>query len=64
MFAEKKFKSSDKVIAATKAYFGEDEKSYYKSGIEKLENRCTILNNKIEFCQNFVSYLSYGLINK
>ena len=49
-------------------YFDEKEKSYYKSGIEKLENRYTrcialegnyLLNNKIEFCQNFVFFLTY-----
>ena len=37
----KKFKSDDKVITETEAYFDEKEKSYYKSGIEKLENRYT-----------------------
>ena len=36
-----KFKSNDEVIAETEAYFNEKEKSYYKSGIEKLENRYT-----------------------
>ena len=41
MFAGKKFKSNDEVIAETEAYFNEKEKSYYKSGIEKLENRYT-----------------------
>ena len=41
MLAGKKFKSNDEVIAETEAYFDEKEKSYYKSGIEKLENRYT-----------------------
>ena len=58
-------KSNDEVIAETEAYFDEKEKSYYKSGTQKLENlytRCialegTMLNNKIEFCQNFVFFL-------
>ena len=35
------FKSYDEVIAETEAYFDEKEKSYYKSGIEKLDNRYT-----------------------
>ena len=34
-------KSNDEVIAETETYFDEKEKSYYKSGIEKLENRYT-----------------------
>ena len=38
---EKKLKSNDQVIAETEAYFDEKEKSYYKSSIEKLENRYT-----------------------
>jgi len=41
MLAGKKFKSNDEVISETEAYFDEKEKSYYKSGIEKLENRYT-----------------------
>ena len=34
-------KSNGEVIGETEAYFDEKEKSYYKSGIEKLENRYT-----------------------
>ena len=41
MLAGKKFKSNDEVIAETEANFDQKEKSYYKSGIEKLENRYT-----------------------
>ena len=40
----------DEVIAETEAYFDEKEKSYYKSGIEKLENRntrCIALEGKL-----------------
>ena len=68
LHTRKKFKSNDEVIAETEAYFDEKEKSYYKSGIEKLENRYTrcialegnyLLNNKIEFCQNFYFFLTY-----
>ena len=42
LHTRKKFKSNDEVIAETEAYFDEKEKSYYKSGIEKLENRYTL----------------------
>ena len=64
LHASKKLKSNDEVIA--EVYFDEKEKSYYKSGIEKLENRFTrcialegiyLLNNIIEFCHNFVFFL-------
>ena len=41
LHTRKKFKSNDEVIAETEAYFDEKEKSYYNSGIEKLENRYT-----------------------
>ena len=41
LHTRKKFKSNDEVIAETEAYFDEKEKSYYKSDIEKLENRYT-----------------------
>lgn len=34
MLAGKKFMSIDEIIAATKVYFDEKEKSYYNSGIE------------------------------
>ena len=40
MLAGKKFKDNDGVIAETEAYFAEKTKEYYKSGIEKLEDRC------------------------
>ena len=36
LHTRKKFKSNDEVIAETEAYFDKKEKSYYKSGIEKL----------------------------
>lgn len=39
MLAGKKFKSNDEVIAETEANFEAKPKSYYKNGIEKLENR-------------------------
>jgi len=39
MLAGKKFKSDDEVISETEAYFDEKEKSYFRGGIEKLENR-------------------------
>jgi len=39
MLAGKKFKSNDEVISETEAYFDEKEKSYFRGGIEKLENR-------------------------
>ena len=66
LHTRKEFESNDEVIAGTEAYFDEKEKSYYKSGIEKLENRYTrcvafegnyLLNKEIEFCQNFVFFL-------
>ena len=41
LHTRKKFKSNDEVIAETEDCFDEKEKSYYKSGIEKLENRYT-----------------------
>jgi [histone H3]-lysine36 N-dimethyltransferase SETMAR len=44
--AGKKFKDNDGVIAETEAYFADKTKEYYKSGIEKLEdryNRCIAL---------------------
>ena len=41
LHTRKKFKSNDEVIAETEAYFDEKEKPYYKSGIEKFENRYT-----------------------
>lgn len=39
MLAGKKFKTDEEVIAVTEAYFEAKDKSYYKNGIEKLENR-------------------------
>lgn len=39
MLAGKKFKSNEEVIAETEAYFEAKPKSYYKTGIEKLEKR-------------------------
>lgn len=39
MLAGKKFKTDEEVIAETEAYFEAKPKSYFKSGIEKLENR-------------------------
>lgn len=39
MLAGKKFKTNDEVIAETEAYFNGKDKSYYKNGIEKLEDR-------------------------
>jgi histone-lysine N-methyltransferase SETMAR len=41
MLAGKKFKTDEEVIAETEAYFEDKPKSYYKSGIEKLEDRYT-----------------------
>ena len=71
-FTRKKFKSNDEVIAETEAYFDEKEKSYYKSVIEKLENRYIVVSPskattcwiiKSSFVKSlFFSYLSYGLI--
>ncbi|XP_031630281.1 histone-lysine N-methyltransferase SETMAR-like [Contarinia nasturtii] len=46
MLAGKKFSTNEQVIAETEAYFEDKEKSYYKNGIEKLEdryNRCIAL---------------------
>lgn len=46
MLAGKKFKTNNEVIAETEAYFEAKDKSYYKNGIEKLEdryNRCIAL---------------------
>ena len=46
MLAGKKFSSNEEVIAETEAYFEAKPKSYYKNGIEKLEdryNRCIAL---------------------
>lgn len=46
MLAGQKFKTNDEVIAETEAYFEDKPKEYYKSGIEKLEdryNRCIAL---------------------
>ena len=72
LHTRKKFKSNDEVIAETEAYLDEKEKSYYKSGIEKLENRytrCIALRRQLcgiiksSFVKIlFFSYLSYGLI--
>lgn len=39
MLAGKKFKTDKEVIAETEAYFEAKDKSYYKNGIEKLQNR-------------------------
>lgn len=36
VLVRKKFKSNDEIISVTEEFFGEKEKSYYKSGIEKL----------------------------
>ncbi|CAG5050863.1 unnamed protein product [Parnassius apollo] len=47
MLAGKKFKADEEVIAETEAYFEAKHKSYYKNGIEKLEdryNRCIALD--------------------
>lgn len=47
MLAGKKFKADEEVIAETEAYFEAKDKSYYKNGIEKLEdryNRCIALD--------------------
>lgn len=46
MLAGKKFSTNEEVIAETEAYFEAKPKSYYKNGIEKLEdryNRCIAL---------------------
>jgi len=46
MLSGKKFKTNDEVIAETETYFEAKDKSYYKNGIEKLEdryNRCIAL---------------------
>ena len=39
MLAGKKFSANEEVIAETEAYFEAKDKSYYKNGIEKLEDR-------------------------
>lgn len=39
MLQGKKYQSNEEVIAETEAYFEAKEKSFYKHGIEKLENR-------------------------
>lgn len=39
MLVGKKFSSNEEVIAETEAYFEANDKSYYKNGIEKLEDR-------------------------
>lgn len=41
MLQGKKFCSDDEVIAETEAYFESKDKSFYKTGIEKLEDRWT-----------------------
>lgn len=38
MLAEKKFSTNEEVIAESKAYVEDKEKSYYKNGIEKLHD--------------------------
>ncbi|VDM17849.1 unnamed protein product [Wuchereria bancrofti] len=46
MLAGKKFGIDEAVIAETEAYFEDKDKSYYKNGIAKLEdryNRCIAL---------------------
>lgn len=46
MLAGKKFSANEEVIAETEAYFEAKDKSYYKNGIKKLEdryNRCIAL---------------------
>ncbi|KAF7264992.1 hypothetical protein GWI33_021776 [Rhynchophorus ferrugineus] len=52
MLGGKKFSSNEEVIAETQAYFEAKDKSYYKSGIEKLAgryNQCiTLEGNYIE----------------
>ncbi len=58
MLQGKRFGSNEEVIAATKAYFEED-KSFYKRSIEKLEIvgmivsylKVIMLMNKNEFCE-------------
>ena len=65
LHTRKKFKSNDEVIAETEAYFDEKvvSKSWKIAILVVSPSKATMLNNKIEFCQNFVfSYLSYGLI--
>jgi len=37
--ARQKFESNDDVIAATEAYFGDLQKSYFSDGLKKLEQR-------------------------
>lgn len=47
MLAGKKFKTDEEVISETEAYFEGKDRSYYKNGIEKLEeryNRCIALD--------------------
>ena len=39
MLQGKRFSSDDEVIAATEAYFGAKDKSFYKKGFETLEKR-------------------------
>lgn len=39
MFAGKKFRTNEEVIAETEAFFEAKDKSFYKSGIEMLERR-------------------------
>ena len=39
MLTGKKFNANEEVIAETEAHFEAKDKSYYKSGIEKLEDR-------------------------
>ncbi|KAF7271965.1 hypothetical protein GWI33_015201 [Rhynchophorus ferrugineus] len=52
MFAGKKFSLNEEVITETEAYFEAKDKSYYKNGIEKLEdcyNQCiTLEGNYVE----------------
>lgn len=52
MLTGKNFSTDEEVIGETEEYFAAEGKSYYKDGIEKLENRynrCIALNgNNVE----------------
>jgi hypothetical protein len=60
-----KFESSEEVIATTKAYFADLEKTYFSDVLKKLEHgwvKCielkeTILRNKSPLFQNFCIFI-------
>ncbi|EGI62713.1 Mariner Mos1 transposase [Acromyrmex echinatior] len=62
---EKRFTSNEEVIAETEAYFKGLDVSYYRKGIEMLENRypsvspskATMLRNKYNFAQKTLVFI-------